>query len=259
MDRGAQTGFENAPAGILGARHHLAVIEDHVQLSAGVTVGPGAFVGTKARLDKGATVGPNATVLAGIRIGVGAEVAAGAVITADVPPYAIAQGNPAQIVGYRSTAPYDADRRMRASAVADGDFPLALGQATLAIHPLIEDLRGALSFGEVDTHLPFRPVRYFLVLRVPGPEVRGEHAHRNAHQLLICVTGECTVMVNDGAERAEVVLDRPDVSLHLPPMVWAAQFRYSADAVLMVLCSHIYDADDYIRDYDEFERLIGER
>jgi hypothetical protein len=64
-------------------------------------------------------------------------------------------------------------------------------------------------------------------------------------------------MVNDGTERAEIVLDRPDVSLHLPPMIWAAQFHYSRDAVLMVLCSHVYEADDYIRDYDEFERLTS--
>lgn len=257
MDQGSSIVTVDPRADTPSVLHDLAVIEDVVTLSGAVTVGPGAYIGEGARLDQGATVGPNATVLAGVRVGVGAEVTAGAVVTANVPPYAIAQGNPAQIIGYRSTAPHAAERRLRASAVADDDFPLALGRATLTKHPLIEDLRGSLSFGEIDSHLPFEPVRYFLVYGVPGPEVRGEHAHRELHELLVCVHGEVTVMVNDGNERAEVTLDRADASFHLPQMVWTAQFRYSADAVLMVLCSHVYEADDYIRDYDEFEALIG--
>ncbi len=252
-------GTERIEAGPAGTVHESAHVERDVVICDAVTVGPGAFVGEGAVLGAGSTIGPNATVTAGVRVGSGAEVTAGAVVADDVPPFAIAQGNPAQISGYRSTGRYEADRRMRASALTDDVFPLALGRATLARHPLVADLRGSLSFGEVGEQLPFDPVRYFLVFGVPGREVRGEHAHRRAHQLLVCAHGECSVMVNDGSERAEVVLDRRDAALHIPPMVWAAQFHYSADAVLMVLCSRVYEAADYIRDYDEFENLLRER
>jgi hypothetical protein len=258
MDRGRTDDLTVAPASGLSGVHERAIVDEGVSIASRVSVGPGAFVGAGAVLGEGVVVGPNATVTAAVRVGVGAEVAAGAVVSSNVPPYAIAQGNPAQIVGYRSTPGYQAVRRLRASALGDDELPLALGRATLAKHPLVEDLRGSLSFGEIGAHLPFEPVRYFLVYGVPGPEVRGEHAHRSAHQLLVCVHGECSVMVNDGDDRAEVVLDRRDVSLWVPPMIWAAQFHYSHDAVLMVLCSRLYEADDYIRDYDEFEALLGE-
>jgi hypothetical protein len=63
-------------------------------------------------------------------------------------------------------------------------------------------------------------------------------------------------MVDDGRERDEVVLDRPDLGLYVPPLVWAAQFHYTADAVLLVLASDPYDPDDYIRSYEEFLRVV---
>ena len=121
--------------------------------------------------------------------------------------------------------------------------------------PRVIDLRGSLTFGEVPTHLPFEPIRYFLISEVPSSEVRGEHAHRTLHQLLICVQGEVAVAIDDGSERGELVLDRPDVALHLPPLVWGRQYRYSSDAVLLVLASDVYDDADYIRTYDEFLRM----
>ncbi|HEX8089194.1 MAG TPA: WxcM-like domain-containing protein, partial [Blastocatellia bacterium] len=56
----------------------------------------------------------------------------------------------------------------------------------------------------------------------------------------------------DGKNRDELLLDGPGVGLHIPPMIWATQYKYSSDAVLLVLASDVYDADDYIRDYDKF-------
>jgi hypothetical protein len=64
------------------------------------------------------------------------------------------------------------------------------------------------------------------------------------------------VVVDDGRRRAEVVLDRPNLGLYLPPMVWGIQYKYTRDAVLLVLASDGYDARDYIREYEEFMRLI---
>jgi hypothetical protein len=66
-----------------------------------------------------------------------------------------------------------------------------------------------------------------------------------------------TVVVDDGKTAEEVELREPDLGLYVPPMTWAVQFRYSEDAVLLVLASHHYDAGDYIRDYDEFLKLAA--
>jgi UDP-2-acetamido-3-amino-2,3-dideoxy-glucuronate N-acetyltransferase len=118
--------------------------------------------------------------------------------------------------------------------------------------PVFSDARGTLSVGELGRTLPFEPRRYFLVYGVPGPHVRGEHAHRECHQFLVCVTGSLTVRGDDGRERAEVTLDAPNLGLHIPPGVWAVQSQFSADAVLLVLASHFYDPADYIRTHDEF-------
>ena len=121
--------------------------------------------------------------------------------------------------------------------------------------PLVDDLRGSLSAGEFVAQIPFAPQRYFLVFDVPGKEVRGEHAHRQCHQFLVCVRGSLSVVVDDGASSEEVVLDAPNVGLYVPPMIWAVQYHYSADAMLLVFASDHYDPADYIRDYDEFVRM----
>lgn len=85
--------------------------------------------------------------------------------------------------------------------------------------PLINDLRGALTFGEVNTNLPFKPKPFFVVFNVPSREVRGEHAHHQLNEFLVCLRGSCAVAIDDGKHRDEVVLDTPTVGLHLPPNV----------------------------------------
>jgi dTDP-4-dehydrorhamnose 3,5-epimerase-like enzyme len=97
--------------------------------------------------------------------------------------------------------------------------------------------------------------RYFLTFDVASEEVRGEHAHRRLHQFAICVSGRLHIFADDGRNREEFILDRPTLALHLPPMVWGVQYRFSPGAVLMVLCSDYYDPGDYIRDYSQFLEL----
>jgi dTDP-4-dehydrorhamnose 3,5-epimerase-like enzyme len=103
------------------------------------------------------------------------------------------------------------------------------------------------------------PKRYFMVFDVPSKDVRGEHAHRECHQFLVCVKGNCSVVVDDGQNRAEVLLDRPNLGIHIPPLVWATEYNYSNDAVLLVLASDVYQAEDYIRDYDAFLKEVKEK
>jgi dTDP-4-dehydrorhamnose 3,5-epimerase-like enzyme len=122
--------------------------------------------------------------------------------------------------------------------------------------PLVKDLKGSLTFGENEQHVPFLVQRYFVVFDVPSREVRGEHAHRTLHEFLICLRGSCAVALDDGRFRDEVALDRPTIGLYVPPMVWRVHYKYSADAMLLVLASDLYDPDDYIRDYDQFVALV---
>jgi hypothetical protein len=75
----------------------------------------------------------------------------------------------------------------------------------------------------------------------------------------VCVRGTCAVVADDGLRRQEFKLDRPDLGVHLPPLVWGIQYKYSADAVLLVFASEHYEAADYVRDYDEFLRLVADR
>ena len=124
---------------------------------------------------------------------------------------------------------------------------------------MVKDLRGNLSVGEMSRDIPFEVKRYFLVFDVPSVETRGEHAHRICHQFLVCVKGRCSVVADDGRQRHEFLLDSPDLGVHLPPMVWGIQYKYSADAVLLVFASEHYDSAEYVRDYDEFIALSNAR
>ena len=133
----------------------------------------------------------------------------------------------------------------------------SVGRVTLHRFRRVDDLRGTLSAGEFPTQVPFVPQRYFMVFDVPSKEVRGEHAHRKCHQFLVCARGSLTVVVDDGTTSEEIVLDAPHLGLYLPPMIWAVQYKYSEDALLLVFASDPYDPADYIRDYEEFRALIA--
>ena len=251
-------------------------VKSGVQLWDGLRVGDDVFIGPNASfandrfprskitpdkflqtaVETGASIGAGATILPGITIGRNAMVAAGAVVTRSVPPNAIVVGNPAKIVGY-----VDAERNE--GVVGEGltvNVGAQISQvAGVSLHrmPRVVDIRGSLTVGEFDRNIPFPVKRYFMVFDVPSIETRGEHAHRVCHQFLICVRGSCSVVADDGIHRQEFLLDRPDAGLHLPPMVWGIQYKYSADAVLLVYASHYYDSTDYIRNYAEFCQLVG--
>jgi len=216
---------------------------------------PEEFIKTVIR--QGASIGANATILAGNTIGKNAMVGAGAVVTKDVPPNAIVVGNPAQIIGYVSTT----EAEQKSPEITSDRLLGPVGHSSIPgvqffCLPMVPDMRGNLSFAEYGQYLPFIPKRFFLVFGVKSREIRGEHAHKKLHQFLVCVNGSCAVMVDDGNCREEYVLNTPGAALCIPPMVWGVQYKYSPDAVLMVLASDVYDPNDYIRDYDQFIELV---
>ncbi len=258
---------------IIGNR---VTVKSGVQLWDGLRVGDDVFIGPNASftndrfprskiqpdkflqtvIEGGASIGAGATILPGVTIGTNAMVAAGAVVTRSVPPNAIVVGNPAKIIGYVN-AEKDKTAISNVQSASVGVQSTQVMGVTLHQMPRVDDIRGSLTVGEFDRSIPFAIKRYFMVFDVPSKETRGEHAHRTCHQFLICVRGSCAVVADDGTQRQEFLLDRPDVGVHLPPMVWGIQYKYSADAVLLVYASHYYDNADYIRNYSEFRQLAG--
>ncbi|HEY4245807.1 MAG TPA: WxcM-like domain-containing protein [Lacunisphaera sp.] len=244
-------------------------LEDDVFIGANVTFAnnsltlhpPSPTPQNRIVVQRGASIGANATILPGLHIGSHARIEAGAVVTRDVPPHAIVSGNPAIIRSYvhaSKEVSTDPDKRPNSFHPEPGPVPSLRGLAIVPI-PLISDLRGSLSFAEIDKGLPFVPKRYFTIFDVPTPEVRGEHAHRQLHQFLVVLHGQCRVAADDGTHRWETVLDSPRTGLHVSPYIWLNLFGFSRDCVLLVLASDVYQENDYIRDYNEFERLVAAR
>ncbi|MDP3083025.1 MAG: WxcM-like domain-containing protein [Rubrivivax sp.] len=244
-----------------------AYVPAGVILEAGCFIGPNvAFVDplpgstTNTVVGKQAWIGANATIHPGITIAAKAVVRPGAVVTRSVPPSAIVDGAPAAIVGYvgvSASAPEAAS--VPATPVRAAIEPTAVAGVTVRHLPLVHDLRGDLTVGEFERHIPFVARRYFMVFGVPNREVRGEHAHIECHQFLVCARGDCAVIADDGLTKAEVLLNAPNKGLHLPPMTWGIQYKHSPDAVLLVFASHYYDSADYIREYGEFLERVGRK
>lgn len=107
--------------------------------------------------------------------------------------------------------------------------------------------------GELDADFPIRRVYY--IYGTQAGVARGFHAHKALRQLAVCVAGRCTMILDDGRERRNVVLDRPTLGLLIGPMIWREMHDFSDDAVLMVLADQHYNEADYLRDYDAFLTL----
>ncbi len=203
-------------------------------------------------IHQGASIGANATILPGVTIGMNAMIGAGSVVLRNVPPNAIVVGNPGVINGYDSTTQTKFSTVNISDVDKDKRIDTGVGGCCIYKLPKFVDLRGSLSVVEFEKDLPFTVKRCFWVFDVPSKEVRGEHAHKECHELLFCVAGQIVVQLDDGLNRAEVKLDTPSLGIHVQPCVWTTQYKYSKDAVLVVLMSHPYDANDYIRDYNHF-------
>lgn len=118
----------------------------------------------------------------------------------------------------------------------------------------VTDQRGTLCFGQFSDQLPFVPQRVFYFHSCPEGTIRGEHAHKQSRQVHICMHGSVTVLLDDGKEKSEIVLDNPNVGFVIEPMMWHS-IVMGKDACLFVLTTDVYDESDYIRDYAEFLRL----
>jgi len=122
--------------------------------------------------------------------------------------------------------------------------------------PKITDPRGNLAVIEGDT-LPYDIARVYYLHDVPSGAYRGGHAHKECQELLVAVSGSFEVVLDNGDEKERVVLNKPNKGLLITKGIWRELDEFSSGAVCLVLASHAFDEDDYIRDYPSFLKSKG--
>ncbi len=124
------------------------------------------------------------------------------------------------------------------------------------ILPKIGEREGMLTTINRDFDLPFIFKRIFYIYDIPNGESRGAHAHKECHQLLIAISGSFTVVINDGNSIAEINLNSPNIGLHIPPGIWASEENFSGGSICLVIASHPFSEDDYIRNFKNYLEFI---
>ena len=124
--------------------------------------------------------------------------------------------------------------------------------------PTYQNETGALSFFESERHIPFDIRRVYYIYDVQGNSRRGFHAHRALEQVLLCIHGSCKILMDNGTEKEIVQLDKPNEGLLIENNIWREMYDFSDSAVLLVLASEYYDEADYIRNYEDFIKMVKE-
>ena len=118
------------------------------------------------------------------------------------------------------------------------------------------DKRGGLISIEQFKNIPFDIKRVYYIFDTKNDVVRGKHSHKNLEQVLICVSGKCTIKLDNGKEILEIDLNSPNKGLLIKSNIWREMYNFSDNCVLLVLANDFYHEEDYIRDYEEFIRSI---
>lgn len=120
----------------------------------------------------------------------------------------------------------------------------------------IGDTRGQMVIIESNKNIPFAIKRIFYIYSSDSEVIRGQHANRRSEFVLVNVAGTSKVKVDDGTRKKVYVLDRPNIGIYIPKMVWKEMYDFSPDSVLLVLASELYDPEEYIRDYGQFQKEV---
>ena len=123
--------------------------------------------------------------------------------------------------------------------------------------PPLGDDRGSLVAVEANKTVPFDIKRVYFIYGTKQGVARGFHAHKALKQVAVCVTGSCRMLLDNGQDKEEVLLDSPTKGLVIEDFVWREMHDFTSDCVLMVLASEHYDEADYIRNYDDFIKAVN--
>ena len=123
--------------------------------------------------------------------------------------------------------------------------------------PVFESNYGNLSVIDNTTGLPFQMKRLFYVYDNPVGSKRGDHAHKKLKEFILCLTGKIQVSnISLLGNKSSFILDTPDKGLYIPEKTWSYQLNLSENSIYCVIASDIYIEEDYIRKFEEFEKLI---
>lgn len=134
---------------------------------------------------------------------------------------------------------------------------MSIHQCKIVELPKISNSQGNLTFIEANNHIPFDIQRVYYLYDVPGGSVRGGHAHKNLHQLIVAMSGSFDIVLDDGKEKKRFHLNRSYNGLYICPMIWRELDNFSSGSVCMVLASNFYDESDYLRDYQDYLQVLG--
>ena len=238
----------------------FSLIRKNALIRENVRVGDRCTIGENVEIARDVIIHERCEITKGVKTGQGVIIQANSVVIYDVPSFAIISGTPSKIIDYTTSSVADDEGSL---AFTSSSKPLLkrrfLSTKNCFLEPIpnFTDIRGSLTAIEKNKGVPFTPKRVFLVHGVNSEFVRGEHAHFKCEQFLIAISGTLSVFLDDGTNRSEVVLTDKHYGLYLAPMVWGVQYKFSNDSVLMVLASHEYDSSDYIRNYDDFFKLVN--
>lgn len=117
------------------------------------------------------------------------------------------------------------------------------------------DERGSLVAIEERRDIPFVTRRVYYIFGTQPGVTRGLHAHRQLQQVMVCLHGRCRLLLDDGQDKREVLMERNDRGVLIDKMIWHQMDEFSPECVLLVLADDYYDESDYIRDYEEYQTL----
>jgi|TARA_B110000902_G_C14282813_1_gene577614 oxalate decarboxylase/phosphoglucose isomerase-like protein (cupin superfamily) len=124
--------------------------------------------------------------------------------------------------------------------------------------PKILDKRGNLSFFENKNQIPFDIKRTYWIYDVPGGQERGSHAFRKSHEFIVALSGSFDVVLNDGETEKKINLNRSYSGLYVPNLLWRKIENFSTNSLALIVSSIGYDEKDYIRDFEEFQKIKNE-
>lgn len=130
-------------------------------------------------------------------------------------------------------------------------------KSNILVLPKIIDTRGNLSYIENNKNIPFKIKRVYWIYDVPGGEIRGSHAYKTLNEFIVALSGSFDVVLHNGKQEIKYILNRSYSGLFVPKMYWRKLENFSTNSLAMILADKYYDVGDYIRDFDEFKRLIA--
>lgn len=122
--------------------------------------------------------------------------------------------------------------------------------------PKIIDKRGNLSFYESNKFIPFEIKRVYWIYDVPGGEIRGSHAFKNQNEFIVALSGSFDLILNDGEKDIKYSLNRSYYGVFIPKMYWRRIENFSTNSLALIVSDCLFDENDYIRDYTEFQNLV---